>query len=356
MIDLRKTLNLIKGGILDAEQTWQSYLAEAGDWQKTVFLLTGPLILFAAVAGYVFGFVGADTSFFAMPRPTIVSTIASTIMAVLGAGVVAFIFAAVAGALGGKNNFPLALAATSFAFIPGYLSPAISWLPWIGGLLGLGLFIYGLVLLWRVLPTYLGVPEDKRASHFGLSLVASIAAMIVITMTIGRVLMPSMSGPGFAGISDSGRPGSTGDTGMFGGIARQAEIMSAAEEDRFDPPSDGRVTDRQIREFVRVLARTSEMQDEKAKQLKELAEKMDKNENVSLRDMSTMMSGVTEIAGMQTAEMEVVKSGGGNWAEHQWVRESLRTARIQKDLNETVAHNYKLYQEYEAELSDYLSY
>jgi hypothetical protein len=50
--------------------------------------------------------------------------------------------------------------------------------------------------------------------------------------------------------------------------------------------------------------------------------------------------------------MEVVKTGGGNWAEHQWVKEQLRVARIQKDINDAVAHNYELYLEFEDELRD----
>ena len=62
-----------------------------------------------------------------------------------------------------------------------------------------------------------------------------------------------------------------------------------------------------------------------------------------------------EAAGLQTSEIEVVKSAGGNWAEHQWVRESLRTAWIQKDINDTVAHNYELYLEFEDQLSAFIS-
>jgi hypothetical protein len=48
--------------------------------------------------------------------------------------------------------------------------------------------------------------------------------------------------------------------------------------------------------------------------------------------------------------MEVVKTAGGNWAEHQWVKAQLETARIQKDLNETTAHNYGLFQEFQSEI------
>ncbi len=143
MVDLKRTLSLIRGGIFDSEQTWRSYLPEADNWQKTALLLTGPLIVFAAVGAYVFGFLGSDVSFFGRFRPTIVSTILTMITSAIAAGVVAFAVSALAGAFGGKNSFALGLAATTFAFIPGYIGQAVAWLPLIGGLLAFGLFIYG---------------------------------------------------------------------------------------------------------------------------------------------------------------------------------------------------------------------
>ncbi len=354
MVDLKRTLSLITGGIFDPEQTWRDYLPEAESWQKTAFLLTGPLIIFAAVAAYIFGFLGSDVSLFGRFRPTIISTILTMITSAIAAVVIAFIVSALAGAFGGKNSFALALAATTFAFIPGYLGQAITWLPWIGGLLALGLFIYGLVLLWKVIPVYLSVPDGKRVGHYILSLVATIAAMFLLSVTIGRFLYPSMGGPSFGSVSDRPTPGSSSGAGMFSGIARQAELMAAADEDRFDPPSNGRLSEDQVREFIRVMDRAEEMQLEKTARLKELAEKAERNEEVSFSDLGSMMSGVTEASGLQISEIEVVKSAGGNWAEHQWVRESLRTAWIQKDINDTVAHNFALYEEFEEKLSDYI--
>lgn len=356
MIDLQRTLNLIKGGIFDSEQTWRSYLPEAGNWQKTALLLTVPLIVISAVAAYVFGFLGSDVSIFGRFRPTIVSTLLNMIMAAIAAGVVAFIVSALAGAFGGKNSFALGLAATTFAFIPGYLGQAIAWLPWIGGLLAFGLFIYALVLLWKIIPVYLAVPDGKRVGHYIFSLVAIIAAMFLLSMTVGRFLMPSMAGPDFGGISDTGRASPSADSGMFSGMARQAELMAAAEEDRYDPPSDGRLSKSQVREFIRVMDRTAELQQQKEDKLRELAEKADNDEEVSFRDLGNMMSGITEVAGLQTAEIEVVKSAGGNWAEHQWVRETLRTAWIQKDINDNIAHNFELYQKFEDQLADYIAH
>ncbi len=351
MLDLQRTLNLISGGLFDPEKTWASYLPEAGNWQKTAFLLTGPLIILAAVGAYIVGLLGADASIFGRFRPTIVSTLFSIVSGVVAAGVIAFVVSALAGAFGGKNNFALGLAATTFAFIPGYIGQIVTWLPWVGGLLALGLFVYGMVLLWKIIPVYLSVPDEKRVGHYILSLVVAIAAMFFLSMTVGKFLYPSVSGPSFSeqfGASDSDSP--TGP-GLFGGITRQAELMNAAEEDRYDPPSDGRLSKKQVREFVRVMDRTADLEQEKMAHLKELAEKAEQDEEISFRDLGSMMSGVTDAAGLHTSEIEVVKTAGGNWAEHQWVRESLRTAQIQKDSNDAVKHNYELYQDFEDELS-----
>jgi hypothetical protein len=360
MIDLKRTLSLITGGMFDPDKTWRDYLPEADNWQKTVFLLTGPLIIFAAVAAYLFGFLGSGVSMFGL-RPTLMSTVTTMITSALAAAIVAFVVSAMAGAFGGKSSFALGLAATTFAFIPGYLGQAVTWLPWVGWLLSIGLFIYGMVLLWKVIPVYLAVPDGKRVGHYILSVVATIAVMLILSMTIGRFFYPSTGGPTFDRMTDRAAPGLSSGPGtssrpsVVSGFARQAELMDAAEESRFDPPSNGRVSKEQVREFIRVMQRTEELQEEKSARLEELAKKAESDQEMSLNDFGSMMSGMTEVAGLQTTEIEVVMSSGGNWAEHQWVRESLRTAWIQKDINDTVAHNFKLYQEYEEDLSAYIA-
>jgi hypothetical protein len=355
MFDLNRTVQLVRGALFDAEATWRSYLPEAGDWRKTAFLLTGPLIIASTVLAYLFGLMSSDTSLFGMFRPTILSSLVNIMTSAIAAGVVALIFSKLAGMFGGKSTFALGLAATTFAFVPGYLGQAVTWIPWIGGLLTLLLLIYSLVLLWRIIPIYLEVPEGKRAGHYIVSLLATIIVMFVISTTVGRLMYGADMGAGTRGMSDLESSESGAPSGMFGGVMRQAELMAAAEEDRYTPPSDGRVGEDQVRSFIRVMERSAEMQEEKGERLREIAERADKEENVSISDFSQMMGGMTDVAGLQTAEIEVVKSAGGNWAEHQWVRESLRTAWIQKDLNDTVAHNYALYQKYEDQLGPYIS-
>lgn len=354
MFDLNRTLQLVSGALFDAEATWRSYLPEAGDWKKTAFLLTGPLIIASVVLGYLIGLMGSDASMFGQFRPTLVTSLFSIITGAIAAVVVAFIFSAFSGLFGGKSGFALGLAATTLAFVPGYLGQALTWLPWIGGLLALGLAIYALVLLWRIIPIYFEVPDSKRAAHYIVSLIATIAVFFILSTTVGRILYPQQAMSPFAGTSGFGSRDSGSDSGLFGGIARQAELYEAAENDTYTPPSDGKLTDRQVQEYIRVMDRVTEALADKEEQMREIAERAEKNEEMSLRDMSTMMSGMTQTAGMNTLEIEMVKGGGGNFAEHRWVKESLRTAWLQKDINDAVAHNYALFQEYEDQLSEYV--
>ncbi|MDH4048037.1 MAG: YIP1 family protein [Gammaproteobacteria bacterium] len=349
MIDLNRTFELVKGALFDSEATWRAYLPQAGDWKKTAFLLTGPLIVASVVLAYLTGLTGSGMSLFGF-RPTIVSSLLSLVTGAITAGVVAFVFSYFGGIFGGKSAFALGLAATTLAFVPGYLGQALSGLPWIGSLLAIGLGIYGLVLLWRILPIYLEVPDAKRTAHYVVSLLVCIVVMFVIGSVLGRALYGSVGGPGIPALSGSGS-----STGVLGGMARQAELIAAAQEDRYSPPADGEVSEKQVQTFIRNVERASELQAEKEQKFRELAEKADKNESMSFSDMSQIMSGVTDFAGVQTTEIEVVKSAGGNWAEHQWVRDSLRTAWMQKDISDAVAHNYALYRKYEEQLAAHVS-
>ena len=352
MFDLNRTLHLVKGALLNPEPTWRSYLPEALDWKRTAVLLTGPLIVAAALISWLLGFMNTGPSLFGPGRPTLGAALMQIVMGAILAGVVALIWSALAGAFRGKSSFALGLAATTLAFVPGYLGQALSGLPWIGRLLALGLLIYSLVLLWRIIPIYFEVPETSRAAHYVVSILACIVAAVIVSTVIGS-MMYETAGRDMTSLSSDDEPAAVRG-GVFGAATRQAELLALAEEDTYTPPSDGKVTERQVEAFIRVMDRAGELRAEKDKRLQEIAKKADEEEQMSMSDFGQMMGGIVDMAGLQSAEIEVVKSGGGNWAEHQWVRESLRIAWIQKDINDAVAHNYRLYQEYEGDLAGHI--
>lgn len=356
MFELNRTIKLATGALFDREATWQSYLPEAGDWKKTAFLLTGPLIIASAIVSYLLSLVFADSGMFPMFRPTILSTIGTIITGAITAGVVGFIFSALAGAFGGRNSFALGLAATTLAFVPGYLGQALSWLPWIGGLLALGLAIFALVQLWKIIPIYLEVPDSKRTVHFIVSIVATIVVMLIV----GRIVNPIIYGPGagspfdaMPGIESSSRSESSSERagGMFNDMTRRAAIVAEAQEDTYTLPADGRLTEEQVQNFVSVMQIVADEQATTMRAIEELAEKADEDEQISASDFGAMMSGMSEIGGLGTAAIEIVKGDGGNWAEHQWVQQTLLTASRQKDTNDAVAHNFSLYEKYANQLA-----
>lgn len=358
MIDIGKSLDLIKGALFDAEVTWERYLPEAGDWKKTAALLTGPLIVGSAIVSYLLSVLFAPRNPF-FPSPTLMSTLWGIVIAAVAAMLIAFVVAILAGVFKGKNSFPHALAATSLAFVPGYVGQALMYIPWIGSILGLVLGIYGLVLLWRILPKYLDVPGTARTGHYILSLLGSIVVFIAVGSVLGAGMVarqisidpePSSSRETSrsTGNVESDEAGSSG-SGVFAGMQRQAQIMEAAEQDVYAPPADGKLSRRQVRNFVTSMTETVNRQKSQVNALEEMGERAEANESVSF---SEAMSGIAGVVNITAAEMEVVKSSGGNWAEHQWVGEQLRVARYRRDDDEAAAHNYELYLEVEDELSE----
>jgi hypothetical protein len=356
MFDLNRTIKLATGALIDREATWQRYLPEAGDWKKTAVLLTGPLIVASAIVSYLLSLAFADSAMFPMLQPTILSTVGTIIMGAIAAGIVAFIFSALAGTFGGKSSFALGLAATTLAFVPGYLGQALSWLPWIGGLLALGLAIFALVQLWKIIPLYLEVPDGKRTTHYIVSIVVTIIVMLIIGRIVNPIIYGSDAGSPFDALSrmeSSSRPDSSEnrDGGMFNDISRRAAIIAEAQEDAYTPPVDGRLTEEQVQTFASVMQTVAEESAAKVKRMEELARKADEDEQMSASDFGAMMSGMSEIGGLGTTAIEIVKSDGGNWAEHQWVQQALFTASRQKDINDTVAHNFSLFEKYADQLA-----
>ena len=162
MFDPQRSLKLIQGALFDAEATWRSYLPEAGDWKKTAVLLTVPVIVLALLIAYVLGLLTSGASMFGI-RPTVMTTLMGIVTGLIGVVVVAFIYSFFSGLFGGKNDFSLGLAAVSFAFVPAYAGQALSSIPVIGFLLLIGLAIYSLVMLWRIIPIYLEVPGSQAS-------------------------------------------------------------------------------------------------------------------------------------------------------------------------------------------------
>lgn len=350
-LDIKETLKLIKGGLLDHRATWQAYFDQDPPWQNTVGLLTGPIIVTNVVLSFVFARVLGGFYSYAYGSNIFVALIMGLISSAIGIALASFVLAFLAEKFEGQNSFSRALAAVSLAAIPGAAAGIIAALtPGVGFLLMLVGSILSLVFLYKILPLALGIPEEKRTVHF----IASLVSLLILNVAVATVL--GLGGVG-AGAGSSYRPADDGSdpvaagSGVFGEIMRQSQLIEAAGEDNYSPPGNGKLSEEQVQAYLKVKQKTRVVQEQYAEKLQALEKEMDNKENPTAADISRVYSGVGGAMGMGNAEMEIVKTGGGNWAEHQWVMTALRIAMLQQgDGSDALAHNYALYEKYREQL------
>ncbi len=355
--DFSKTLSLTRGGLLDYETTWKNYLAENPGWQKTTVLLTGPLILANVILSVIlsriiggFDYYGYYSNFFA-------AIFWGLILACLGFAIAVFTFNFLAGTFKGNSNFARAFAAVSLAAIPAWIAGIVgAAIPYIGFLVSLAGGIISLVFLYKIMPLALHVPDEKRVAHF----IASLVVIIVLNFIVGGIVGVGATGNSvprgtFSGDNTSSR--SATGSGVLGAIERQGKLMDEAGADVYDPPADGKLSESQVKDYVKVLKKTRALYADYAAKAQKLSDKMETRDKAgeapSMADLANLYNGIGTAVSANNAEMEIVKTGGGNWAEHLWIKEQLRIAKIQQgDGPGAIANNYKLYKKYEEELEN----
>ncbi len=383
MFDFGKFTNWLTGGLLNSHSTWETYKSEEHSWTTTAAQLSGPLLVLwglgAALLGWLFG---TGHGFYALLGPLISGVIWFAL-----AGLVASFFAK---NFGGTNSFDQAFAALSFATIPTAIGSVVGTLPYIGWLIALAGYIWTIMLLWQSLPVFLDIPLERRTGHFFATLAVSLIGMmftgfLFAAIGLGGAMLSVASNDSSSTRDDYGSyepPRSTNssnngsnrgsnssrgattpqqgssttttttiakDSGAgFLGFGREVDYLEAANLDTFSPPVDGMLQETQVERTAKFFAAAGRIREASAESFKKLD---DKNNKPSLGDFVKGMKG---LVGAGTAEMQAVKSGGGNWAEHEWVKRQLFEARIHQDLNNTTEHNYELYQAYEEQIKDWL--
>jgi len=352
--DFARTLTLVKGGLLDREATWKAYFENCPGWQETALVLTGPLIIASGLLSVIFSRLFGTFSQYAYYGNFFTGLIFSLLMAALLVFISTLVFGMMAKKFNGKNNFSRAFAAISFAMIPAWIATILgSLIPWLGAFVMLAGFIMSFIFLYKIMPLALEVPDEKRMMHFFVSIVI----IIVINMVLGAILgAGTVRQAQFDAYENSGisKRGSSAPS-IVSEFERQGKIMEEARADVYEPPSDGELSNGQVKDYIKVLQKTRAVQEEYAAKMKKMGEEMDAKKKAgdspSIADLTNMYKGVGTAVSAANIEMEVVKTGGGNWAEHQWVKEQLRVAHIQQgDGSDAIEHNYKLYKEYEDEL------
>jgi hypothetical protein len=347
--DLGKTFSLVTGGMARPPATWQGYLATNPSWQETLIVLTAPLFLVSLVLSTVLGRATGGVSAYAARGTLLTELLLGLVAGAVAFLVTVFVLNFFAGIFKGKPDFSRAFAAVSLAAIPAWVfGIAGAAIPWLGGLVSLVGAIWSLVLLYRILPLALDIPQGKRVVHY----VVSLLVVIVVNAVIAVFLYPTAFRSGIIDPTGvTGDPVSSG-SGLMATIRRQGDIVDAANADTYDPPADGRVSETQARELVSVLEKAGAAFDERTSKIKNMATATEDGKAPSASDILDAYKSIGTVASLQNLEMEVVKSADGNWAEYAWVKQQLRVASLQRGEGSAAnAHNFALYEKYRDALS-----
>jgi hypothetical protein len=337
--DFDTTLNWVTGVLKDPHGTAAAYRETRPPWQRTFIQITLPVYVAAAVAGFILSWIFGRPFMYGAVAGAPLWFLLSLVWSVAFFFVVVFIFDFFAGVFQGERNYDMMFAALGLAMVPAVVGGALSPLPWIGWLIGLAAGIYGLVLAYQFIPRFVTLPDNKRVVHFVVSLIVAFVVNLIVAGILAAALAPDL-----ADYADGGDTRSDG-SGMFTDFERQADFADQAARDIYEPPVDGRLKEAQVAAYARTLKRTAELRERLGGSFEDMEEK-----EPSIGDI---FSGVKDMVRLGTAEMEVVKTSGGNWAEHQWVKNQIEVARVQQDSSPTVEHNYELFVKYRDEIERY---
>ncbi len=331
MFDIQATIRWVKHVITDPNGAAVAYRDTKPPWLSTFMQLTLPVYVAALVVGYVLALITGGSLMYG--QASFALMLFALLWSLAWTFVVAFIFDFLAGTFDGTRDFNAAYALVGLAIVPAALGNAIAPIPVVGWLASLVASIYSIVLAYRFVPVFLQLPEANRVKHFVISIIVALLVNLLVGATLGAMFMPSVT------------PEYPEPSNLFGGVGRQASLAEAAAKDAYDPPANGRISDDQIEDYVDVLKKTHALRERLTARFE--------NKEEDEASVSDILGGVGDAMRLSTAEMEVVKTRGDNWAEHLWVKNQLETARVQQDLNDTVKHNYELYLEYQDQIEPY---
>jgi hypothetical protein len=174
-------------------------------WTVQDLYLKYALILGAigSVAGFVgFAVIGTSVPFVGTIRWPIGNAITMMVLSyVLSMGLVfgvAFIMDALAPSFGAEKDLNTSLKIVIFSWTAAWVGGIFQIIPPLG-ILGMLCGIYSLVLMYFGMKELRGVPADKLVGYYVVTLVIALLAFVIVSVIVGLIAAPSMSGSSAAG-------------------------------------------------------------------------------------------------------------------------------------------------------------
>ncbi len=108
------------------------------------------------------------------------------------------------------------------------------------------------------------------------------------------------------------------------------DVLEEASKDRYDPPADGRLTEKQVRMYLEVKKRERDLAKAAAEQLKAKGQalKEAEKEGAGLSTAWQSLGALKDLSNLVTADIRAAQELGHNTAEYTWVKEQILEAGL----------------------------
>lgn len=196
MIDLAAVTGRIRGMLFQPDATLASHIDPLPPWSVVAREHVLPLLIGSALV---------SAGLFLVLQPVLVTeadllvpTIPQMMVQLVGRVAVNFVILAImaaiaamfAGMFGGHNDFNAGYALVALAMTPLFVGEALLPVPVLGLLVGMGGFVYSMVILYRGTVVALGLPPGNRGRHFALTVVSMLLVSLLAGLALGPYLLP----------------------------------------------------------------------------------------------------------------------------------------------------------------------
>lgn len=186
-------IDRVKNIITSPAAEWDRIAAEPADVNKLYIGYALPLVVVAAIAGFIgSSLIGTTLPGFGFYRVPLTTGLISAVLQVVAALACLYIMGIVANALapnfGSTQNQGNAHKWVVYGATAAFVGGIVAIFPPIA-LLALLAALYTLYIAWIGLPKMMGTPEDKRVGYFAVIVIIWIVVAIVINVVLGSILL-----------------------------------------------------------------------------------------------------------------------------------------------------------------------
>ena len=125
-----------------------------------------------------------------------------------------------------------------------------------------------------------------------------------------------------------------------------AEVLDKADQDSYEPPADGQLTEDHLKMYIAVKKRETELRKSEADKVNKKIEKAEKADEESISGMAQNLDAMQQLAGYMMLDIRAAQELNYNTAEYEWVRDMLLNAagqsmlgnldEMQKNMNQSM--------------------